>query len=186
MKISLFRHGEGIHNINEPTSFSIKNPSLTEKGIKEIQKVANGLDKSIITFTSPTTRTIQSSLLLSNKVYYVNLFGPRIYPHKRVQVMQCDELMKSKEIEIHFTNIEHFKYQNFDDINIHPNELLNNEYQKHLANFFEVVSGFATEINIVTHDGVIATIADMFSNTKFIRDKNNNLMKNGNRFELFY
>jgi broad specificity phosphatase PhoE len=189
LKISMIRHGEGTHTLNEPISFKIKNPVLTDHGIYEIEKIKTKINNQATIITSPTMRTIQTGKILVGNIhefYYLNLFGPRIYPYKKKSVLPCDKIMSNKEIQESFSKLKVFKMVNFKDIQIHPNELSIEEYFRKVDNFFNTLSKNVKEVVIITHDGPIATVAELFTNSKFYRNQNNDIMDSGYVFEFYY
>lgn len=175
--ILFMRHGQSEHNLDEPTSFNLKNPRLTIKGKQDTKNMRGYIDDNSQFWVSPTVRTIETALLLHNndKIKAVDILAPRIYPHKKGKMNLCDQMIfTSNEKGVSFINILDNK---------HPNDINDREFIKMFKSFVNNYIKDDQNNIIITHDGVIATLLRYYRNVNLERDENNDLMLNN---EVFY
>jgi hypothetical protein len=177
MKIVFIRHGQGEHTLNPPESLQIGDPSLTETGICQSQRLSKRfpLDAEDMIIVSPTRRTIQTALYWKNQsecnVIIHNSVGPRMFPLLPAsRALPCDtpltkEMIKSiyPYIPIYETNIVSWQV----GINAIEDAL-----------FYEIADGFMNwckELNkptiyIVSHDGTITSYRKFLGETFLTRN----------------
>ncbi|WP_397334335.1 phosphoglycerate mutase family protein [Oceanobacillus sojae] len=65
MELHFIRHGEAEHNMNEPETFQIVNPNLTQKGISQVKELRQifHLQSSDLLLMSPSIRTIETAII---------------------------------------------------------------------------------------------------------------------------
>jgi broad specificity phosphatase PhoE len=180
MKLIFLRHGEAQHNINEPESFQVTHPRLTQKGIqqaKNIQKYFHILADDIVV-VSPTYRTLETANIFTKghscSKFICYAIGPRIYPYREnAKTLPCDEVMTDKELTAFAINDKfEFLYEDFFDkrlvsVNHVPEKL----YQSIALSFIKWCQKQNVQrIFIVTHDGTINSFKELVLKQKFTRD----------------
>ncbi|MCD2478026.1 histidine phosphatase family protein [Mammaliicoccus lentus] len=176
--IKIMRHAQAEHNMNEPESFNLKKPKLTDKGRRGTKNISEYIDQDSQFWVSPTVRTIETAMLLShnNKIKVVDILGPRVYPHRKGKMNICDQM---------FSN---YNDKNVSTINLlnnkHPNDLEHQSFIKEFQHFIKKYIKDDENNVIITHDGVIATLLEQYKNIKLERDENNDLMLNNEIFQF--
>ncbi|MFQ3845881.1 histidine phosphatase family protein [Staphylococcus shinii] len=174
--IIFMRHGQSEHNLDEPKSFNLKNPRLTNKGKQDTINTKAFIDDNSQFWVSPTVRTIETALLLhsNKKIKAVDILAPRTYPHRKGKLNLCDQMISSSnEKEVLFINVLDNK---------HPNDINNQEFIKMFQTFVNNYIKDNRDNVIITHDGVIATLLSYYRNVDLERDENNDLMLNNDVF----
>ncbi|MGP4040926.1 histidine phosphatase family protein [Gracilibacillus sp. D59] len=112
MEIYFFRHAQGQHVLSTPQSLHMKDPSLTEVGEYQAEKLKETFPVSNedLFIISPTRRTIQTTLIWTNDVYcqkIVNpLVGPRMFPLLSPdKAYDCDQTLSKESIEKEFPKL---------------------------------------------------------------------------------
>lgn len=177
--ILFMRHGQSEHNLDEPKSFNLKNPKLTNKGKQNTRNMRGYIDDNSQFWVSPTVRTIETALILhsnNQKIKSVDILAPRIYPHRKGKVNLCDQMIfTSNEKRVSFVNFLDKK---------HPNDINDPEFIDLFQSFVKNYIKDDQNNIIITHDGVIATLLKYYRNVNLERDKNNDLMLNNDIFHF--
>lgn len=180
MKLIFVRHGEALHNVNEPDSFQVSNPRLTQKGIEQAQSIKKHfyLTKEDIIVVSPTFRTIQTAQIFINDQYCQKFIcysiGPRIYPYREnAKTLPCDTVLSTEELKQYILN-ENFRilYGEFFNENLSSvNHIPEHIYQGIALSFIKwCKKQDIKRIFIVTHDGTINTFRELVLNKRFTRE----------------
>lgn len=86
MEIYFFRHAQGQHVLNPPTSLQMQDPSLSDVGKKQANQLKETFPVSNddLFIISPLRRTIQTALIWTSDVQCKRivhpLIGPRMFP----------------------------------------------------------------------------------------------------------
>ncbi|WP_214269631.1 histidine phosphatase family protein [Mammaliicoccus lentus] len=176
--IKIMRHAQAENNMNEPESFNLKDPKLTNKGRRDTKNISEYIDQDSQFWVSPTVRTIETAMLLShnNKIKVVDILGPRVYPHRKGKMNICDQICSNYNDK----NISTINSLN----NKHPNDLKHQSFIKEFKHFIKKYIKDDENNVIITHDGVIATLLEQYKNIKLKRDENNDLMLNNEIFQF--
>jgi hypothetical protein len=172
MNIHFMRHGEAEHTLNEPSSFTIKNPKLTKQGEMNTEHLKNKVETGSKIWVSPTVRTIDTGRILASNtqdITVVDIIGPRTYPYKKVNMNQCDEILQPGECNS-------FEYLNFLNGN-HPNSINEETLELYLYNFFKDYLNDGNDHWVITHDGLIAFLTKIYEKRLLHRDDKNDLVK---------
>ncbi|MDQ0273385.1 histidine phosphatase family protein [Cytobacillus purgationiresistens] len=169
MELILVRHGEGYHTLDIPLSLYLENPPLTITGENQTKKLTNILNikPTDLIITSPTLRTIETSLILNNnatKNLFVHPFiGPRIFPEpSKKNTLPCDYLLSIRFIEKFYNNLLIPKgidsvYWQSGVINV----LSSSYYIDILSYFINWVKSLKfNRVIIISHDGTITWIRE--------------------------
>ncbi len=177
MELIFIRHGEGEHNTNEPDSFQILHPKLTEKGMQQVKKltVQFALEDSDIIISSPTYRTLQSAEIFSagklKNLFFSYAVSPRIYPYrKQGRTLPCDFVLENQKIVQLFPKFKSLK-ENPNDIDmLSINEMSEVEFLPVLSHFLQLCRNMKRErLFIFSHDGAINYFKEHILHQKFTR-----------------
>ncbi len=153
VKILLIRHGQAYHNIDN--NHSLKDPSLTKKGIEQAQNIQLKSNPDIVYF-SPLTRTIETTkYIFKNK----NIDIKKFIPHEDLQEKyagkcNCDTGICPKKLQK--------KFPMFDFLNLRRKWFKpNTDQNKRVKNFLKYLSKELDKkthvkcVVIITHKGTI-------------------------------
>lgn len=171
MELILIRHGSGEHTLKYPSQLNLLHPSLTNEGKEQAKQLREELkpNEQSIFITSPTMRTIETALILSEgiskkKIFVSTYLGPRMFPHNQeMKPYRCDEILQIQEIEEKFNQLhiiqssEHPTWLN--GINTIPKDQFN-QYASEMLNWCRAQE--CTCYYLVTHDGTITNYREYF------------------------
>jgi len=112
-ELVFIRHGQGAHNLDVPDRLNIRHPNLTAKGRGQVSELRNQLNvrQSDIFIVSPTVRTIETALLLTERLAQPGLWvhplaGPRMFPFDlKMPTSGCDIPLPLAELEKKYPNL---------------------------------------------------------------------------------
>jgi broad specificity phosphatase PhoE len=97
MELFFVRHGESEHLISEPVRYQLKDPGLTEKGVRHAEELRQQfpLTTEDAIVAGPTLRTLQTARIWSQGTdcarFVHPLAGPRQHPFRYdFQTLPCD------------------------------------------------------------------------------------------------
>lgn len=178
MNLTFIRHGQGIHTLNPPDSLSIKNPSLTQKGIEQAKLLRRQfpLSENDFIIVSPTRRTLQTAFVWSNDTQCRKIIDPRVSPRLFPQrteglTLPCDEIMEIEDIRNEFPIFalnEHLSTELWTNgINTMPDREFKVFGERFLGWCKQQSKG---KVYIVSHDGTITSYRQLISSRLFTRD----------------
>ncbi|WP_409289597.1 histidine phosphatase family protein [Peribacillus sp. SCS-37] len=177
MNLIFIRHGQGEHTVNLPGSLNLKNPSLTNLGVRQAKLLREQfpLNENDVILISPTKRTLQTAFTWSKNIDCGKIVSPFVSPRMfpilpGKDTLPCDEMMEVPSIIEEFPAAE---LQNIDSeiwcngINMIP------EY--HFAalagEFIQYCKGHKKErIYIVSHDGTITSYRQILTGSTLTRN----------------
>ncbi|MFD3447643.1 phosphoglycerate mutase family protein [Microbacteriaceae bacterium 4G12] len=175
MELIFLRHGEGEHNTNEPGSFQILHPKLTEVGIAQVHALRKQFDvqHDEMIIASPTYRTLETAHIFSQaNLYYSYVVSPRIYPYReKANTLPCDVVLTPTEIATFYPQFQAFCEGHMKGIDLFAiNTLPPQVFVKYIEEFVAYCKGLAKKrIFIVSHDGTIMFFKEYLLQQTFTR-----------------
>jgi broad specificity phosphatase PhoE len=97
------RHGESEHTLDLPRSLGLVDPKLTDQGCQQVTRLRStiAISDADIIVASPTRRTLETAILLSDTTsaarYTSPAVGPRMFPQhlkdSPLAALACDQLL---------------------------------------------------------------------------------------------
>jgi broad specificity phosphatase PhoE len=170
VELIFIRHGQGLHNTNIPDRLNYINPTLTEKGKKQVGSLKKvfAFNEEDLFFVSPTIRTIETANILTSdllhpKKYITPLVGPRMFPmplDAESNVVKCDWIYP---VELIQNNHSDFSIMDLDDLCLWTqginttDEIVFNTIGNRMISLIKDQESNANRAFVITHDGTITS-----------------------------
>lgn len=178
MELHFIRHGEAEHNMNEPETFQIVNPNLTQKGVSQVKELRQifHLQSSDLLLMSPSIRTIETAIIFANDVKcemaVAPMFGPKVFPYKsNPKTLPCDKTLSYHELVGKYPCLDVFEFEDLCTWNKPLNSIKEETFKKLAYQFFQWCrKSERSRIFIITHDGTINSYLEILTEKRLTRE----------------
>ena len=170
MNIFFVRHAEGIHNIIQENNqnLNIKQPPLSQKGrdqAKQLNKELLKLDIDIV-LISPTTRTLQTSIIACNNIDVELIAYPAI---REVLHNPCDYRKFKSILQNNFISVDFSLILHNDPLKLYEEDDL---IYKRCDDFYEYLQNLNYKnVVVISHNGFIYRFLKKYGDKLNIVDK---------------